>query len=99
MDCTHDGFLEFTGIKLPNSRNSWYNEDMNLEDCGKMCLANCNCTAYSDLDVRNGGSGCLLWFGELIDIREFSQNDQNLYVRVAASELGNDPTRHKCTTR
>ncbi|XP_047271566.1 G-type lectin S-receptor-like serine/threonine-protein kinase At4g27290 isoform X1 [Capsicum annuum] len=87
LDCTHDGFLEFTGIKLPNSRNSWYNEDMNLEDCGKMCLANCNCTAYSDLDIRNGGSGCLLWFGELIDIRAFSQNEQNLYVRVAASEL------------
>ncbi|KAM3302391.1 hypothetical protein P3S67_016893 [Capsicum chacoense] len=85
--CTHDGFLEFTGIKLPYSRNSWYNEDMNLEDCEKMCLANCNCTAYSDLDIRNGGSGCLLWFGELIDIRAFSQNEQNLYVRVAASEL------------
>ncbi|PHT44245.1 G-type lectin S-receptor-like serine/threonine-protein kinase [Capsicum baccatum] len=87
LDCTHDGFLEFTGIKLPYSRNSWYNEYMNLEDCEKMCLANCNCTAYSDLDIRNGGSGCLLWFGELIDIRAFSQNEQNLYVRVAASEL------------
>ncbi|KAM3302393.1 G-type lectin S-receptor-like serine/threonine-protein kinase isoform X2 [Capsicum chacoense] len=74
-------------------RNSWYNETMNLEDCKKMCLADCNCTAYSDPDVRNGGSGCLVWFGELIDIREFSQNDQNLYVRVAASEL--DKTRRR----
>ena len=83
---------------MPDSRNSWYNDSMNLEDCEKMCLADCNCTAYSDLDVRNGGSGCLLWFGELIDIREFSQNEQNLYVRVAASELGTEPTLHKCTT-
>ncbi|KAF3654933.1 G-type lectin S-receptor-like serine/threonine-protein kinase [Capsicum annuum] len=93
LECNQDGFLEFSGIKIPDSRNSWYNETMNLEDCKKMCLADCNCTAYSDLDVRNGGSGCLLWFGELIDIREFSQNDQNLYVRVAASEL--DKTRRR----
>ncbi|XP_015081045.1 G-type lectin S-receptor-like serine/threonine-protein kinase At4g27290 [Solanum pennellii] len=93
LNCTHDGFLKFTGIKMPDSRNSWYNERMNLEDCEKMCLADCNCTAYSDLDIRNGGSGCLLWFGELIDIREFSQNEQNLYVRVAASEL--DRTRRR----
>ncbi|KAL3364552.1 hypothetical protein AABB24_013367 [Solanum stoloniferum] len=93
LNCTHDGFLKFTGIKMPDSRNSWHNERMNLEECEKMCLADCNCTAYSDLDVRNGGSGCLLWFGELIDIREFSQNEQNLYVRVAASEL--DRTRRR----
>ncbi|CAN4104124.1 unnamed protein product [Withania somnifera] len=87
LDCSQDGFSKFKGIKMPDSRNSWYNESMNLEDCEKMCLADCNCTAYSDLDVRNGGSGCLLWFGELIDIRGFSQNEQNLFVRVAASEL------------
>ncbi|KAJ8532411.1 hypothetical protein K7X08_012334 [Anisodus acutangulus] len=87
LDCNHDGFLKFSGIKMPDSRNSWYNESMNLEECEKMCLADCNCTAYSNLDVRNGGSGCLLWFGELIDIKEFSQNEQDLYVRVAASEL------------
>ncbi|MCD7471574.1 hypothetical protein HAX54_012073 [Datura stramonium] len=78
LDCNQDGFLKFKGIKMPDSRNSWYNESMNLEDCKKMCLADCNCTAYSNLDIRNGGSGCLLWFGELIDIREFSQNEQDL---------------------
>ncbi|RVW91458.1 G-type lectin S-receptor-like serine/threonine-protein kinase [Vitis vinifera] len=34
------------------------------------------------------GSGCLLWFGDLIDIRDFTQNGQEFYVRMAASELG-----------
>ena len=77
---------------MPDSRHSWYNVSMNLEECKKMCLADCNCTAYSNLDIRNGGSGCLLWFGELIDIREYNKNEQRLFVRVAASELGNDPT-------
>ncbi|XP_060189355.1 G-type lectin S-receptor-like serine/threonine-protein kinase At4g27290 isoform X2 [Lycium barbarum] len=95
LDCNQDGFLKFSGIKMPDSRNSWYNESMNLEECKQMCLAECNCTAYSYLDVRNGGSGCLLWFGELIDIREFSQNEQDLYVRVAASELDRNRWRKR----
>ncbi|CAN4104121.1 unnamed protein product [Withania somnifera] len=85
FDCTRDGFLKFTRINMPDSRNSWYNERMNLKYCEKVCLADCN--SYSNLDARNGGSGCLLWFGELIDIIEFSQNEQNLFVRIAASEL------------
>ncbi|XP_049414232.1 G-type lectin S-receptor-like serine/threonine-protein kinase At4g27290 isoform X1 [Solanum stenotomum] len=93
LDCNQDGFLKFTGIKMPDSRNSWFNESINLEECEKLCLADCNCTAYSNLDVRNGGSGCLQWFGDLIDIRELSQNEQNLFVRVAASEIDRKRSR------
>ncbi|KAI7738790.1 hypothetical protein M8C21_021087 [Ambrosia artemisiifolia] len=47
---------------------------------------NCNCTAYANLDISNGGSGCLLWFDELIDIRDYD-TDHNIYIRTAASEL------------
>ncbi|RVW25579.1 G-type lectin S-receptor-like serine/threonine-protein kinase [Vitis vinifera] len=50
-------------------------------------LSNCSCTAYTNLDIRDGGSGCLLWFGDLIDIREFNENGQVINVRMAASEL------------
>ncbi|XP_016461749.1 G-type lectin S-receptor-like serine/threonine-protein kinase At4g27290 isoform X1 [Nicotiana tabacum] len=95
LACNQDGFLKLTGIKMPNSRHSWYNQSMDLEGCKKMCLAYCNCTAYSNLDVRNGGSGCLLWFGELIDIRELSHIEQDLFVRVAASELDSDGNRRR----
>ncbi|XP_015170171.1 G-type lectin S-receptor-like serine/threonine-protein kinase At4g27290 [Solanum tuberosum] len=87
LSCNQDGFLKFRNIKMPDSRHSWYNVSISLEECKKMCLADCNCTAYSNLDIRNGGSGCLLWFGELIDIREYNKNEQYLFVRVAASEL------------
>ncbi|KAI5571707.1 hypothetical protein POPTR_011G126251v4 [Populus trichocarpa] len=62
---------------------------MNLEECKYMCLKNCSCTAYSNLDIRDGGSGCLLWFGDLVVTRVFSQNEQDIYIRMAASELGN----------
>ncbi|RVW37252.1 G-type lectin S-receptor-like serine/threonine-protein kinase [Vitis vinifera] len=36
--------------------------------------------------ISERGSGCLLWFGDLIDIRDFTQNGQEFYVRMAASE-------------
>jgi len=48
--------------------------------------------AYSNLDVRNGGSGCLLWFDELVDMREVSENGQDIYIRMASSELGKHPS-------
>ncbi|KAL8258470.1 hypothetical protein R6Q59_030511 [Mikania micrantha] len=37
--------------------------------------------------------GCLLWFGGLIDVRVYSQNGQDLYVRLAASELSDIRSR------
>nr|GMC53532.1 G-type lectin S-receptor-like serine/threonine-protein kinase At4g27290 [Ipomoea batatas] len=87
LDCGDgDRFLKYTGIKLPDTRQSWFNGSISLEECKRLCLKSCNCSAYSNLDVRNGGSGCLLWFGDLKDIREFNEIDQYLYVRVAASD-------------
>ncbi|XP_059441321.1 G-type lectin S-receptor-like serine/threonine-protein kinase At4g27290 isoform X2 [Corylus avellana] len=82
-----DGFLKRTGVKLPDTFYSWYNKSMNLQECEGMCLKNCSCTAYASLDVRGGGSGCLLWFGSLIDTREFAEGGQDLYIRMAISEL------------
>ncbi|KAJ1383776.1 putative serine/threonine-protein kinase [Sesbania bispinosa] len=43
--------------------------------------------AYADLDIRNGGSGCLLWFHDLIDMKQLHHGGQDLYVRVSASEI------------
>ena len=61
---------------------------MNLEDCKKLCLENCSCVAYANLDMRGGGSGCLLWFSNLVYMRKFSQWGQDIYVRLPASKLG-----------
>ncbi|KAL6313977.1 hypothetical protein AAG906_011708 [Vitis piasezkii] len=89
LDCQKgDGFVKYSGVKLPDTRNSWFNESMNLKECASLCMRNCSCTAYANSDIRGGGSGCLLWFGDLIDIRDFTQNGQEFYVRMAASELG-----------
>ncbi|KAL0311076.1 UNVERIFIED_CONTAM: G-type lectin S-receptor-like serine/threonine-protein kinase SD1-1 [Sesamum angustifolium] len=62
---------------------------MSLSECRAECLRNCNCTAYANPYITNGGSGCLIWFGDLIDTRDFIGMDskQNIYVRVSNSEI------------
>ncbi|CAL5341863.1 unnamed protein product [Camellia sinensis] len=88
LECGNgDGFLKVSGLKLPDTQHSWFNVSMGLEECERVCLRNCNCTGYANVDIRDGGSGCLIWFGDLIDIREYAENGQDLYVRMAASEL------------
>ncbi|KAI9075605.1 hypothetical protein K1719_042405 [Acacia pycnantha] len=88
LDCGGgDGFKQYTSIKLPDTSSSWYNTTMNLEECKKTCLQNCSCAAYSNLDIRGEGSGCLIWFDQLLDMRQFPAGGQDLYVRVPASEL------------
>ncbi|KAL0399322.1 UNVERIFIED_CONTAM: G-type lectin S-receptor-like serine/threonine-protein kinase [Sesamum radiatum] len=69
LNCWDDVFLGYSGIKMPDSQFTWFNESFTLEECEAECLRNCSCMAYSNLDVRRGGSGCLLWFGDLVDIR------------------------------
>ena len=61
---------------------------MELKECKMLCMKNCSRTAFGNLDTRDGGSGCLLWFSELIDVRNFTENGQDIYFRMAASELG-----------
>ena len=87
-NCFRDEFRKISGVKMPETRKSWFNRSMNLEECKNTCLKNCSCTAYTNLDIRDGGSGCLLWFNDLIDIRTFFQNEQDIFIRMDASEPG-----------
>ncbi|GMN72652.1 hypothetical protein TIFTF001_056030 [Ficus carica] len=83
-----DGFLELDRIKMPDTRNTWFNDGMNLKECRVKCLNNCSCVAYSNRDIRGEGKGCRIWFGNLMDIRQIPANGQILYIRLPASELG-----------
>ncbi|TXG67238.1 hypothetical protein EZV62_008513 [Acer yangbiense] len=100
LPCNHsDGFLKHEALKLPDTSQSWAVKNISLVECEKLCLNNCSCTAYANLDVREGGTGCLLWFSDLFDIKTLELNGQDLYVRVAASESGEvdepKPTRNR----
>ncbi|KAL8257671.1 hypothetical protein R6Q59_029712 [Mikania micrantha] len=86
LDCAPgEGFLKFSSMKLPDTENAVFSGNMSLKDLA--CNNNCSCTAYANPNITQGGVGCLLWFGGLIDVRVYSQNGQDLYVRLAASEL------------
>jgi hypothetical protein len=57
-------------------------------ECEGLCIQNCSCFAYANLDIRGRGSGCLRWFGDLIDTRRLAEGGQDIYIRLAASQPG-----------
>ncbi|GAY52974.1 hypothetical protein CUMW_146020 [Citrus unshiu] len=89
LNCKHgDGFLKLKTVKVPDTRYAQVDKNISLLECKELCSRNCSCTAYANSDVRGGGSGCLLWFHDLIDIKVLPEIGQDIYVRMAASELG-----------
>ncbi|XP_024978079.1 G-type lectin S-receptor-like serine/threonine-protein kinase At4g27290 [Cynara cardunculus var. scolymus] len=90
LDCdVTEDFWKIKGMKFPDTQKSWYNKSMTLGECEMACRKNCSCTAYANLDIRRGGSGCLLWFGELLDFKVCDES-QDLYIRMPASLLKDD---------
>ncbi|KAF8018357.1 hypothetical protein BT93_H3291 [Corymbia citriodora subsp. variegata] len=89
LNCTHgEGFMKLSQVKLPDLVDFQLFKNMSLEECKVECLKNCSCAAYANSDIR--GPGCLMWFGDLIDIKEINivGYDQYLFLRLPASELG-----------
>ncbi|KAF2285906.1 hypothetical protein GH714_008860 [Hevea brasiliensis] len=85
LDCkTGDIFRSYTGLKLPDTSGSRYNMTMSLAECKEMCSGNCSCTAYANSNIN--GSGCLLWFGELADMRKYNVAGQDIYIRMSSSK-------------
>ncbi|ESQ50883.1 hypothetical protein EUTSA_v10022559mg [Eutrema salsugineum] len=75
-----DGFLKLQKMKVPiSAEQSLANEN----NCPKVCLDNCSCTAYA----YERGIGCMIWSGSLVDMQSDLSNGIDLYIRVAHSEL------------
>ncbi|PON49894.1 S-locus glycoprotein domain containing protein [Parasponia andersonii] len=83
-----DGFMKFSNLKLPDAEHGWVNKSMNLEECKDKCSNNCSYMANTNSDIIGKGSGCIIWFGDLLDIRHFHSTGQDIYVRMLASEIG-----------
>ncbi|CAL5201493.1 unnamed protein product [Lathyrus oleraceus] len=92
LNCTGDWFLKHSGVELPDTSSSWFDKSMGLEECEKMCLKNCSCSAYANLDAKSN-SGCLIWFGKIRDLTKHIDQGQDIFIRLAASEL--DHRRNK----
>ncbi|XP_056172879.1 G-type lectin S-receptor-like serine/threonine-protein kinase At4g27290 isoform X3 [Syzygium oleosum] len=88
LNCSRqEGFKKLSQVKLPDLVDFQLFKNMSLGECKVECLKNCSCTAYANSDIR--GVGCLMWFGDLIDIKEIYavDNGQYLFLRLPASEL------------
>ncbi|XP_058775218.1 G-type lectin S-receptor-like serine/threonine-protein kinase At4g27290 [Vicia villosa] len=93
LNCTNklkDGFVKVEGVKLPDCTHTWVDETIGLNECKAKCLNNCSCMAYTNSNISGKGSGCVMWFGDLIDLRKFEDEGQDLYIRMDASELGRE---------
>ena len=84
-----EGFVKMQHLKGPDSANAaWMDMSMSSSECEQACLSNCSCTAFISIDIDGKGTGCLAWYGELVDILENSDEGWDLNIRVDASELG-----------
>ncbi|KAF7120135.1 hypothetical protein RHSIM_Rhsim13G0166100 [Rhododendron simsii] len=85
LNCTvAAGFKRFSRLKLPDTSYILVNRtEKSRVDCEEACLKNCSCLGFAQTDI----SGCVVWSGELLDMREYLEGGQDLYVRLAASEL------------
>ncbi|PRQ28644.1 putative protein kinase RLK-Pelle-DLSV family [Rosa chinensis] len=91
LECGNkDKFMKVENVKLPESGGAVVDMGMSLEECKVKCLGNCSCSGYSRARIQNGGSGCVMWFGELMDMRSYADGGQEFYLRLAASELDGD---------
>nr|AJP61141.1 SRKp [Arabidopsis halleri] len=88
LTCGEDRFFKLMNMKLPATTAAVVDKRIGLKECEKKCKTHCNCTAYANSDVRNGGSGCIIWIGEFRDIRNYAADGQDLYVRLAPAEFG-----------
>ncbi|CAF2123709.1 BnaA03g19850D [Brassica napus] len=82
-----DGFARLKKMKLPDTTVTVVDSGVGLKECEERCLKDCNCTAFANMDIRDGGSGCVIWKGDIFDIRNFPNGGQDLYVRLAAADL------------
>ncbi|CAH2078375.1 unnamed protein product [Thlaspi arvense] len=83
-----DGFVRLKKMKLPDTRATSVDRGIGLKECEEKCMSDCNCTAFANTDIRDGGSGCVIWTGEISDIRNYVEGGQDLYVKLAATDLG-----------
>ncbi|KAJ0044441.1 hypothetical protein Pint_04382 [Pistacia integerrima] len=96
-DCQNgEGFQKLSRMKLPDV--NWSNQNMNTKECYAECLKNCSCRAYAALIEGGGSSGCMMWFTDLVDMKQCSKRftwGQDIFIRVPASELAKELNKKK----
>ncbi|XP_076908342.1 G-type lectin S-receptor-like serine/threonine-protein kinase At4g27290 [Bidens hawaiensis] len=82
-----EGFIKYSIEKLPDTKDTWFNMRMTLEECATKCLENCTCMAYGNPD--DSRSICVHWFSDLLDSQVLPEGGggSDIFVRMASSEI------------
>lgn len=84
---TPAGFIKFSRLKVPDTSHCVVNSSAtNQEQCEAACSANCSCVAYA----KTQATGCVLWYGDLLDMRVYASGGQELFVKMPLSQLGSN---------
>ena len=85
-----DSFFFMDGLKVPDTEYTFVDETIDLKQCRAKCMNNCSCMAYTNLNISGAGSGCVMWFGDLFDIKLYSNPEmgQRLYIRSSPTKSG-----------
>ncbi|RIA04733.1 hypothetical protein BRARA_K01001 [Brassica rapa] len=86
LNCSGDGFEKLRKMKLPDITKSIVDMTIGLKECKEKCNRNCNCTAFANPDMQNS---CVIWVGEILDLRKSMIAGQDLFVRLAATDIWN----------
>ncbi|WCJ42951.1 G-type lectin S-receptor-like serine/threonine-protein kinase At1g11410 [Euphorbia peplus] len=87
-----EGFLRVEHVKIPDTAAAvWLGRHvLNRMECEKECRRNCSCSAYAIIPTAPKRIGCLVWYGELMDVVNLMDNSgYDLYIRVDSLELAN----------
>ncbi|KAJ0252996.1 Serine-threonine/tyrosine-protein kinase [Hirschfeldia incana] len=76
-------FLQLNNSKFPDAKTATVDWGINVKKCEERCLSDCNCTSFAS--IRRGGIiGCVIWTGELFDLRTYISGGQIIYVKTSA---------------
>ncbi|KAK8954454.1 Receptor-like serine/threonine-protein kinase SD1-8 [Platanthera zijinensis] len=79
-----DGFVKVSCVKPPESTNMTKAvAGVEAEGYEAMCLKNCSCMAFAVV-----GGNCIISPEELLDIKQFPTGGEEVFIRLAASDLG-----------
>jgi hypothetical protein len=87
-NASSDGFWVVDQMKLPEATNATVYAGLTLEQCRQACLSNCSCRAYAAANVSGGvDRGCVIWAVDLLDMRLYTTDVEDVYIRLAQSEI------------
>ncbi|XP_042448816.1 receptor-like serine/threonine-protein kinase SD1-8 isoform X2 [Zingiber officinale] len=80
LSCASNRVLKVIA-KLPDTENATIRGLMSLGACNDVCTNDCSCVAYALV----GENGCVTWEGDLLDLRNFPDGGDVLYIRLEGS--------------